>query len=305
MKTVFPNYYPDFQCITGACRHSCCIGWEIDIDEETCQCYQNIPGGFGDRLRENISGETIPHFILGEGERCPFLNRDNLCDIILELGENALCQICTDHPRFRNFYTDFTEVGLGLCCEAAAEIILKQTEPFSLIGMENFNLPEEEAMLFSLREHLFELVQNRTLPLLERIQNIQSQYRIAFPKKTNREWAELFLSLDRLEEKWGELLVGLSRKDTLPPMPKEGDIPMEQLLCYFLYRHLPGGLDDGKYRERILFSLLGVFMIAAICRLTCADGFTMENLVEIARMYSSEIEYSEENTAALLEWLKQ
>mgnify|MGYP006874698003 CR=1 FL=1 len=32
---VYPDYYKEFKCIAGECRHSCCIGWEIDIDEET------------------------------------------------------------------------------------------------------------------------------------------------------------------------------------------------------------------------------------------------------------------------------
>ena len=32
MKIIAPNYYPAFRCIADKCRHSCCIGWEIDID---------------------------------------------------------------------------------------------------------------------------------------------------------------------------------------------------------------------------------------------------------------------------------
>ena len=55
MLTVYPNYYPTFRCIAGACKHSCCIGWEIDIDEETLTKYKNMSGPLGDRLRRNIS----------------------------------------------------------------------------------------------------------------------------------------------------------------------------------------------------------------------------------------------------------
>ena len=129
MKTIVPDYYPEFHCIAGACRHSCCIGWEIDIDEDTRQLYREIPGEIGRRLSEQIddSGE-VPCFSLDERERCPFLNGDGLCDIILQLGEGALCQICADHPRFRSFFSDRTEMGLGLCCEAAADLILRRTE---------------------------------------------------------------------------------------------------------------------------------------------------------------------------------
>ena len=48
----------------------------------------------------------------------------NLCDIISSLGEDYLCDICTLHPRFRNFYCNFIETGLGLCCEEACRIVL-------------------------------------------------------------------------------------------------------------------------------------------------------------------------------------
>ena len=26
-----PDYYPNFRCKTGDCRHPCCIGWDIAI----------------------------------------------------------------------------------------------------------------------------------------------------------------------------------------------------------------------------------------------------------------------------------
>ena len=117
MRLVVPSYYDRFHCIGSACRHNCCIGWEIDIDDTTAEAYQHIDGALGCRLQQHIANtDNVPHFILGTDERCPFLNLDNLCDIILELGEEALCDICTDHPRFRNVLPDRTEMGIGLCC---------------------------------------------------------------------------------------------------------------------------------------------------------------------------------------------
>ena len=32
MQIIVPDYYKEFSCIADHCRHSCCIGWEIDID---------------------------------------------------------------------------------------------------------------------------------------------------------------------------------------------------------------------------------------------------------------------------------
>ena len=86
-----PHYYKAFRCIADKCRDNCCIGWEIDIDEKTACTYEGAGGEFGERLRKNIAvGETVS-FILGENERCPFLNSRKLCDIILNMGEESLC----------------------------------------------------------------------------------------------------------------------------------------------------------------------------------------------------------------------
>ena len=94
MQNAYPDYYPLFRCIADRCRHNCCIGWEIDVDGDSLAAYDQIGGEMGERLHKCIdrSGE-MPHFILGEQERCPFLNGKNLCDLILYGGEGMLCQI--------------------------------------------------------------------------------------------------------------------------------------------------------------------------------------------------------------------
>ncbi len=134
MKLIAPEYYTKFHCIADKCRHSCCVGWEIAIDPDKLVYYRSIEGEFGARLQKGIAeADDAAQFILDDEERCPFLNRTGLCDMITALGEDALCQICRDHPRFRNFYADRTEIGLGLCCEAAGELILSQQEKLTLI----------------------------------------------------------------------------------------------------------------------------------------------------------------------------
>ncbi len=34
MKLYAPVYYQKFSCLAGECRHSCCVGWEIDVDKK-------------------------------------------------------------------------------------------------------------------------------------------------------------------------------------------------------------------------------------------------------------------------------
>jgi len=126
MKQFEPCFYKDFSCIADRCKHSCCVGWEIDVDAETLKKYESVSGELGEKLRRCIVKKGgSAHFSMCEHERCPFLNEKNLCEIILELGENFISQICTDHPRFYNEFSGRVETGLGLCCEEAARIILE------------------------------------------------------------------------------------------------------------------------------------------------------------------------------------
>ena len=127
MKLYAPKYYKSFKCIADKCDHSCCIGWEIDIDDDTLVRYESLDGGYGEDIKRSISYDGSPHFKLCNQDRCPHLNDQGLCKIILNLGEDHLCNICREHPRFYN-YTDIAEVGLGMSCSEAARIILSSPD---------------------------------------------------------------------------------------------------------------------------------------------------------------------------------
>ena len=91
MKILSPSYYPLFSCIAGKCRHSCCIGWEIGIDEESYERFRLIDGGSGKVLDKIHFSNGTHQFKTDENGRCAFLNKDGLCDLILNYGEAVLC----------------------------------------------------------------------------------------------------------------------------------------------------------------------------------------------------------------------
>ena len=128
MLLRIPDYYRSFSCIGGRCEHSCCLGWEIDIDEETWEYYRSIQGPFGDRLRANMVSTDENSFRLVSGNRCPFLNAENLCDIYIELGETSLCAICTEYPRQTLEYADVRERCLSISCEEVGRILFSKKE---------------------------------------------------------------------------------------------------------------------------------------------------------------------------------
>ena len=170
MKITAPDYYKKFKCIGEKCSHCCCIGWEIDIDEKSFASYQSHDGELKSRFATGICAEgEAPHFVQQKDGRCPFLNSKNLCDIFIHMGEKSLCQVWTDHPRFRNFYSVMTEMGLGLCCEEAARIVLSHDGDFSMTILEddgkNFEIMPEEADFFQVRNQIFGILDDKTLDL--------------------------------------------------------------------------------------------------------------------------------------------
>ena len=301
MKLIAPDYYPQFQCIAANCKHSCCIGWEIDIDEDTLEAYKSMDGEIGKRLLASIDFNCdCPHFITGEDGRCPFLNSDNLCDLILELGEDALCGICDMHPRFRNDFSDRTELGLGLCCEEAARLILTRSEPMQLITLEDDGIEEEadesDLYLYSLRDNAIAILQDREFSYAERTEHLAMAFDIDLPESTPAHWAKVYLELERLDETWTDLLHSL-QTDFTPNSFPQWDIAWEQLAVYFLYRHLPAALWDGDAESKVGFALLSVQMLQWLC--SAKEDVCFADLLEFARMYSGEIEYSDENLERL------
>lgn len=311
MIRVVPDFYPNFKCIASACQHSCCVGWEVDVDQDTLARYRQVPGPFGRRLADSIQVEEAPHFRLDERERCPFLNRDNLCDIILELGEDALCQICADHPRFRSWFPDRLEEGLGLCCEEAARLLLIHREPIRFLAQpwpgEDQKPDEEYKALLRQREILLDLLQDRSKPLKARICEALSLHRIKPPERPFEQHLELLLGLEVLEPGWQEALEKLRDQpegDWDPDMELDG----EHLMVYLVYRYY---LSWGLERWDELFPLrLGAFsleLLARLRRMTLAEQgcLTLAHRVEWLRQWSAELEYSEENLEALADYLSQ
>ena len=123
---IRPAFYDDFACLADRCRHSCCRGWEIDVDPEARRRYLALNGPLGDELRACLqqSDDGTWSFRLTENEDCPFLRPDGLCRLILALGEDSLCDICALHPRFFQDIAEHELAGVGLCCEAAAALLL-------------------------------------------------------------------------------------------------------------------------------------------------------------------------------------
>ncbi len=301
MRLFTPDYYPRFTCIAGACRHSCCIGWEIDIDEETLALYRELPAPLGERVRKSlVTNDGVTCFRLVEGERCPHLNAQGLCEIILGAGEDYLSQICYDHPRFRNYFSDRVEMGLGLTCEAAARLILTHRPGLTYTCVEDDGeregLSQFEEIKLHLRREYISIAQDRTLSIQARLEKLTTLTRMSLPDA--RTWAEYLMTLERLDPAWGDRLapyIAAEPRKTGTSLPwQDVACALEQFLVYLLYRHVADAADTETVRAYLAFAVATTRLMIDLF-LSCT---TIEELIDLGRMWSSEIEYSTENVAA-------
>jgi hypothetical protein len=130
----YPSYYKSFSCIGGICPDSCCSGWEVDVDDNSAELYKNVPFAVGKKLKEKLYRDKEGYkFHLTPDKRCPFLNDDNLCELILSMGEGALCVTCTEYPRYFFDVGKYSLVDLTLSCPEAARIFYKSHDPVRYI----------------------------------------------------------------------------------------------------------------------------------------------------------------------------
>ena len=292
MKLFAPAYYPRFSCIASACRHSCCIGWEIDVDESTLAKYERLPKAVGEDILASIArSEEGACFRLLSGERCPHLDESGLCRIISTLGDGYLCDICREHPRFYHDTPYGREVGVGMACEEAARIILSSEDYATLVAVGDVE-GEGEAFAYDplpLREEIYATLSDGALPLGERIARLERAYGVTPRELSDEAWRAL---LARLEYLNGEHRALFARYADDAPVLTQNEPLLTRALAYFVFRHVSDATDEGEACAALGFSLFATRLLSAIAG-ECTDA---DEVIQAARIISEELEYSEENT---------
>ena len=145
IKMKYPSYLKEFKCIGGKCKDSCCIGWDVDIDQITFKQYNKIGDKeIGRMVQRNIyknDDYLSPDIDYGKvrlisGLRCPFLDGENYCMIYSKIGEEYLSNGCTTFPRITNLVDGGYEMSLDVACPEAAKILLLKEDGIEFIESE-------------------------------------------------------------------------------------------------------------------------------------------------------------------------
>jgi len=299
MKEYVLNYYPYFKCIADKCKHSCCVGWEIKIDKETLDKYITETSPYASSLKMGLDFKKSK-FRCDKSKRCAFLNDDGLCEIILNLGEDNLCQICTDHPRFRSYFDDRVELGLGFCCEEATRIILSFTGKIQPVlscddgRAQPLGFLQKSVLEF--RQRALDIVQDRNLDINCRIEKLINLCNANVCEKDFKAIFKLFLSLERLDNSWGKRLKTPQNAHYRGETPSSFSLYFEQFLANGIYRHLSSAEDTMQVRGIMLGLIFSWWTVMAIIMQELPSSQSeFSTVVDVVRAFSSEVEYSQKN----------
>lgn len=332
MYNVKPSFYDQFQCIADRCTDTCCAGWGVVVDEDSQARYETASGAIYEEIRQRmVAVEDEIQFQMEPDGRCPFLNGDNLCRMILAEGEGVLCQICTDHPRFYSEFGMYDTAGLGLCCEEASRLLLELDKPLELVETKDDRPGDDDfaaEMLHGLLEALLEVTFDQTVTVAERWEEILDMTR-DIELQLVEDLPEQGLDLDGLgrleqwkallgvmgdmipiDEAWSQYLVELKGK--LPDLLEQEaeflacnlDLALQyaNIFAYLLYRHLPGAMWDGRLVSRVDFARCGLEFVHLSYLHHWAIHETLPMVAKINHLknWSKQVEYCDENVELML-----
>ena len=287
MKVYTPKYYNEFKCIADKCPHSCCIGWEK---------YRALQSSYSRDIMSSIEEGDEPRFRMCRDGRCPHLDSDGLCKIILTSGEEYLSDICREHPRFYNRSSRGIEMGIGMACEEAARIILESDFYLEFSATEEIEDNGEEVEFDAIAkvEKIFTMLSDSYADYTVRLGAIYKEYRISPGRLSDSEWRSLLSGLEYLDQTQKQRFsVYSSRLDSLGNLDKI----LERALAYFVYRHCSGATDEGDFLTSLGFALFLERLFASIIKEE--EIQERPELVRLARIISEELEYSEDNTDSI------
>lgn len=339
MKLTKPYFYDSFICTASKCSDNCCIGWEIDIDAPAMECFSRAEGEFGERLRSAIHTESgCPTFAMCEGERCALLREDGLCELILNMGEDSLCDICALHPRFFGWYNGIKEAGLGLCCEEVCRLLFSSREPLTFVT-EDIEEPWEETcseellqQFIKVRDRIYSVLCDRSVSIGKRLSESACYCRAVQQSLDNgaplpEEYdtfisnidsgtvisalLELYRGMESINAEWDERLSALCShaEELSAALPdfisaqRDELWRYEHIAVYLCYRHFLGGVFECELISRIGLVCGGVLSVMMLDCLKWMENGTLTEWDRIMnlKLWSKQVEYSEENTEAFFD----
>lgn len=178
MIYTYPDYYKKFNCIADKCPDTCCGKWQIVIDDDSLERYQEYDGDYRPELHRKVNWKEGV-FRHGRSGKCAFLRDDMLCDLYIHMGKESLCTTCREYPRHTEEFENVREVSLSLSCPEVARILMNITDKVTFVTEEDDEdevFDDFDYFLYSnledIREEILNVIQDRSVDIRSRIERV-------------------------------------------------------------------------------------------------------------------------------------
>lgn len=336
MKYTKQSDYNQFKCIAGECPSSCCKGWQIVIDDETLDKYEEVTNPFIERLVDGI--DVDESCFLQENGRCVMLNSNDLCDLQLNLGEDMLCDTCRMYPRHTEEFDGVREYSLSLSCPEAVNMLfsradllsfeetLTDEEEYDTEGYEEFDYVLYD-LLLEVRETLYQMLGDQSRPLdirLCKVLEIASKLQDKIDSDEHRDASDvlkkdwhseqeclrecfnMLCGLEQLDDSWQQTLDN-TRKYCFEEngecvLPDNLELAMTNVAIQLIYTYFCGAVYDGLAFSKAALAVCFVRWTILISLAENNGKPDKDIFIRTVYRLAKELEHSDENLIAMDDW---
>ncbi|MGN1050687.1 MAG: flagellin lysine-N-methylase [Acutalibacteraceae bacterium] len=316
MKYILPDFYEDFKCLADLCPKTCCSGFLVEIDRDTQKKYSCLDGPLGEKIREKMFFDGESYFLGKEKERCPFLLKNSLCEIICDKGEDYLSFTCRNFPRVSETYGMTQETVMSLSCPWVANLFTKRKTPICMILKEDNREIDEISEIppdiylraKKVRKEMLGIFKDRNYPFSVRLDKVKNKY--SFYSRNERDIFRIFKNAEFIENDFYHILESTEKfyfdssyafqvknKDR-----EKYDHILENVSIYLCYRHILTSVFDKDIKSKINMVISSLELLQMIFAYIEAkeekDDFSL-GYADALICFSREIEHSAENVALI------
>lgn len=177
MYILKPSFYDKFTCIGDKCKMTCCGGWGINIKLSPGQyeTYLACEGLVSECVRRSFKYDRerdVYSVDFDERNLCPLCNEMQLCEIVRQLGPDAIGEVCDIFPRIQQTSGIMDEFYLSLGCPWVVQLLMETKDVLYFELEENSEETEkfDDSITYQLilcdwkiRNDIFEFLKNREI----------------------------------------------------------------------------------------------------------------------------------------------
>ena len=161
-------------------------------------------------------------------------------------------------------------------------------------GAVNEKNSEWEEWLLNKRNELLDIASSER-KLEDKCENILKSVGAKIVSVSAEVWREIYLSLERMDESWTDVVAKIVPNDKI-----RNEKIYSRVLSYMIFRHILDAENESDLRARTVFCVHATYFISAVAEVLEKEGVKNAD-EEGARLYSSEIEYSDDNLYSLID----